>query len=226
MCARFQVKQACNETPKLQNFFAMNKHVLIPIFLLLAFAGCRSGSEVTTQHYLLEMPAEYEFIWEGEPGPLPASCEVLGPDVVPAYSSHRIAVREESHQIRYFGFNEWAIRPDQVFHQMVVDFLKENRVFEELAYGRVVIPADYVLETEIIHLEADNRQEMFRARLHVEFRLRENETDKILLTHREDRMETLEGRNLNDFAETVSRMFTEELAAFTESITGEVNRNQ
>ena len=109
---------------------------------------------------------------------------------------------------------------------MVVDFLKENRVFEELAYGRVVIPADYVLETEIIHLEADNRQEMFRARLHVEFRLRESETDEILLTHREDRFETLEGRNLNDFAETVSRMFTEELAAFTESITGEVNRNQ
>ena len=204
----------------------MNKHVLIPIFLLFAIAGCRSGSEVTSQHYLLEIPQEYDFHWEGEPGPIVASCEVLVPDVVPAYSSHRMAIREESHQIRYFGFNEWAIRPDQVFHQMAVDFLKENRVFEELVYGRVVLPADYVLETAIIHLEADNRQEMFRARLHVEFRLRESETDEILLTHREDRFETLDSRNLNDFAEAISRMFTEELAAFTESITREVNRDQ
>ncbi len=204
----------------------MNKNLLIPIFLLLAITGCRSSNEVTTQHYLLETPSEYDFRWEGEPGPIQGSCEILTPEIATAYSSHRIALREKSHQIRYFGFNEWATRPDLALHKMVVDFMKDNQVFDELVYGRVAVPADYVLETEVFHLEVDNRQEVFHARLQVEFRLRENGTDKIVLSHREDRMETLDGRNLNAFAESVSRMFTEELVAFAESITREVDINR
>ncbi len=201
----------------------MIRHLLIPIILLLAFAGCRSSNEISTQHYILETPSTYDFRWEGEPGPIQGSCEVLTPEIAAAYSSHRIALREKSHQIRYFGFNEWATRPDLSLHKIVVDFMKDNQVFEELVYGRVAVPADYVLETEVFHLEVDNRQEVFHARLQVEFRLWKNGTDELILTHREDRKEALEGRSLNSFAEVVSRMFTEELAAFTGSITRKVD---
>ena len=202
----------------------MRKRLLIPILLLLALAGCRSSNEISTQHYLLETPSAYDFRWEGEPGPLQGSCEILTPEIAPAYSSHRIALREKSHQIRYFGFNEWATRTDLALHKMVVEFMRDHQVFEELVYGRVVMPADYVLETEVFHLEVDNRQEAFRARLQVEFRLRRNGTDELILAHREDRMEVLPGRDLNAFAEAVSRMFTEELAAFVESIGREADR--
>lgn len=181
---------------------------------------------MTTQHYLLETPADYEFRWQGESGPLSASCEILKPEIVPAYSSHSIALREDSHQLSYFRFNEWAVRPELVIQKMVDDFMKENQVFEELVPGRAVMSAAYLLETEINHLEVDNREDVFRARMHVEFRLRDNETSEVLVTHREDRIETLEGRNLNAFAEAVSRMFIEELATFTESFTTELNGTQ
>ncbi len=193
----------------------MKKNMLLIIFLALLFSGCRSSQPITQKHYLLELPADYEGSWPEQATILPGTCLIASTEIAIAYATHQIAVREDSHQIRYFSFNEWAIRPEQAFTRLVLDFFEKYPVFEHLRYGRVTHPTDYVLDTRVIVVELDAREDDFQARLEVHFSLTRPEDDQVLQSYRAERIETLESIDLNSFAKAVSHMFAEELHAFS-----------
>ncbi len=196
----------------------MKKILLLIIFPMLLFSGCRSSQPITQQYYLLELPAEYEGAWPEGVTALPGICLINTTDILAAYATHQIAVREDSHQIRYFGFNEWAIRPEQAFTRLVLDFYEAHPVFEQIKYGRVVQPTDFVIDTQVIAVELDAREEDFQARLKLHFLLTGAEDDQVLQSHRVERIAPLESKDLNSFASAVSHMFTEELHAFSVEI--------
>ncbi len=193
----------------------MKKILLLIIFPALLFSGCRSSQPIIQQYYLLELPADFEGSWPERAAVLPGTCLINTTDLAAAYATHQIAVREDSHQIRYFGFNEWAIRPEQAFSQLVLDFFEEHPVFEQLKYGRVVHPPDYVLDTHVIAVELDAREDDFQARLKIHFLLTDGEDDQVLQSYRAERTVPLESKDLNSFAKAVSHMFAGELHAFS-----------
>ncbi len=194
----------------------MKKNLLLIMLMAIVFAGCRSSQPVTQQFYLLELPEHYEGTWPERISVLSGSFELSEVQIATAYASHQIAVREKSHQLRYFSFNEWAIRPGIAFSQVMADFYKDNYVFEEVIKGRMAAPADYVLQTTITTLELDARGDTFNARLHVSFLLSDGDnTNDIIYQHEAERSLPLENKNLNFFAAAISKMFTEELHAFS-----------
>lgn len=193
----------------------MKKILLLIIFPMLLFSGCRSSQPIIQQYYLLELPAHDERPWPERISVLPGTCLISSADLAAAYATHQIAVREDSHQIRYFGFNEWAIRPEQAFTQLLLDFYAEHPVFEEVKHGRVAQPTDYVLDTKVIAVELDAREENLKARLKLHFLLTDGEHGEVLHSQRSERTEALESKDLNSFARAVSQLFTEELHAFS-----------
>ena len=194
----------------------MKKMFLMALLSALIFAGCRSSQPVTQQYYLLELPSQYEGDWPERLSVLQGSALISNADITDAYASHQIAVREDTHQIRYFNFNEWAIRPEKAFTQLLLNFYQENQVFEEVMHGRIIQAADYILNTQVLVLELDTRDDLLRARLKVDFLLLDGQNEGDILHHyTADRNMELETKNLNSFARAISQMFIEELHAFS-----------
>ncbi len=194
----------------------MKKILLMALLSALVFAGCRSSQPVTQQYYLLEMPSQQEGDWPERLSALQGSTLISNATVVDAYASHQIALREDTHQIRYFNFNEWAIRPEHAFTQLLLNFYQENQVFEEVKHGRIVRTTDYILNTHVQVVELDMRGDLLHARLKVDFLLLDGQNEGDILHHYTvDSSKELDTKNLNSFASTISHMFIEGLHAFS-----------
>lgn len=198
----------------------MKKILFLAIVTTVILSACRTSKPVHNRFYLLEFSEEaLESLPKGT-SPMTGKCEILPVKVAPVYASHQIALREESHSIRYFTFNEWAQRPESRLTEMLMSYFETNRVFEKTGFGRLDIPADHIFETRIHRLLVDYQQEIFIAELDVEFVLSDAASGKRLFHRHTSRIHELPDKNLNDFAAAISEMFAEELQTFTFLVLG------
>ncbi len=196
----------------------MKKIYLLALLVAVLFSGCRGTESVINRFYLLEYPADQRY-WEQEAyPPLPASLEIASVSVHPAFSAHQIAIREESHEIRYFTFNEWAIRPGNSLTTLLKDFFHFNPVFQELVPRQTPRIADYTLETTVFQLEVVKERNRYQARIHLEFKLIDNRSAVVVASHSADQIRELEKRNLNLFAGAINEMFLKEVHELAKQI--------
>lgn len=198
----------------------MKNAYLIIIVTVLLFSACRSTQPVQNRFYLLEFPVETTETLPTGITPKAGKCEILPVYVAPVYASHQIAMREDSHSIRYFAFNEWAQRPGSRLTDMIVDYLESNNVFERTGFGRITDVADYIFETKVYRMEIDSQHDAFIARFIAEFSLIDNNTGKVINYHKADQSRELPGKDMNLFAAAISEIFAEELHVFIYKIMG------
>jgi len=192
----------------------MKKYFFILLSLIVLFSACRSSKSVYNRYYMLEIP---ETASEALPEGLQVMAgrlDVREVAVGPAYASHQIALRDGSHSIRYFMFNEWVQRPSINLTGMLTSFLDNNNVFEVVDTGRQAVEPDYVLKTNVHRMEVVQQRKQFEAFLSVEFVMMDAAGDRQLFKHSSDRSRILPEKNLNLFAAAVSEFFVEELTAF------------
>lgn len=188
------------------------------LFVSLIASGCLSRKSAPARYYNLEYSAETEVIINDTTEPLNYSCLINIVEVYPAFAGSQIAIRENSHQIRYFSFNQWAVRPEQSFTHLMSEFLNRHNIFKTFYPPTLYIESDYTIETMIYHLELIEDGNDYHVHLSLEFRLNDSQTGEEILNHRADRKHLLEERNLNLFAASVSEIFIEELGIFANSI--------
>ncbi len=201
----------------------MKKLLLIPVLMMLLFAGCRSSQPLQNNYFLLELPTAFLEETRSRVGTIDATCELQKIVVAPAYASHQIAIREDTHRMRYFSFNEWAYRPEMSLTNMAYSFLDQGRFFREIVSGRLQDTPDYILHIKVHRMEVDHQTDAFVARLYIEFSLSDTATGKVVVHHDAQRNRTLEENSLNLFAAAVSDFFTEELDAFMNQVLNNFN---
>jgi ABC-type uncharacterized transport system auxiliary subunit len=189
--------------------------VLLLLLIPLFFTACRSNKSIQNYFYMLEMPATVVPEMPERITPLQGSYHLQNVEVAPAFASYQIVLREESHSIRYFEFNQWALRPENNMTELANSFFSSYQFFEKMLTGRLIEAADYMLTTRVHRMEVNTQTDSFVARLVVEFSLVDNNTGEVLHHHHADRSRVLPQRNLNLFAAAISELFTEELAGFT-----------
>jgi len=188
---------------------------LILVSFTVIFAGCITRKSVETKYYILEYPQDIMVNIADNLTPVPKSCLVLPVNVYPAFSTNQIAIRENSHEIRYFSFNQWAVRPEQSLTRILDDFLIRHNIYKNIYHPSLIHDADHIMETTVYNLEVISEGRDYYARLSVDYKLLESETRQIIYQHRADRKKKLAGRNLNYFAEETSKIFIEETGEFT-----------
>jgi ABC-type uncharacterized transport system auxiliary subunit len=188
------------------------------LFLLLIFSGCGPRRSIPARYYVLEYPVEQQFDLISAARPVPNSCLIRTVQVHPAYSSNQIAIRGGSHEIRYFSFNQWAVRPEQSLTTIMIQFMKRHNIFQSIQTPALFTEADYVIETTVYFLELIDDDNDYLAHLSLEYRLRESAGGEVVLNHRSERKQILEEKNLNLFAAAISSIFVEELGIFARSI--------
>jgi len=187
---------------------------LLTVFLLSACGGQKS---VVKKYYMIEQPGAKIEPSEKTGEAIDAWCEVSEVELYPAFEGRKIVFRDASHQIRYFGNHEWAVRPAKVLTPVIKDYLSAHKIFTRVSTRFWERSPDYQLNTTIFNLEvgnAEGKKDIFEAHLKLRFELIDTQTDTIAVWHTADRQSVLEDRNLNQLAATISKMFHEELENF------------
>jgi len=184
--------------------------------LMILLTGCMSEKAVITRHYTIE--------WQDDRGEesvenqwlVPGRCEIDQVEISPLYEKTQIVNRSDSHEISYYRYHQWAIRPAVAVMEVVRTYLEGAGMFESVSgrYSRAI--PDYHFTSTIPQLELIENKNQFLAHLHIEFSLVRNSDGTTLLEHRADRTVPLERKELNLFAAAISDMLVSELRAFEE----------
>jgi uncharacterized lipoprotein YmbA len=197
------------------------KQKIFPILIMtIILTGCGSQKTVVKKYYTLEQPDKVNQPFVEDSVLFNARCEVEDVDVYPAYSSRRIVFRDDSHQIRYFGEHEWAVQPSTVLTPMIIDFLSAKNLFLRVSDRFWEHTPEYRINTTVFEIEvgtAQNKKD-FIAHLKLRFELIDTRSGTSILTHISNKKSTLEERNLNLMAESISNLFYEELENFAQQI--------
>jgi ABC-type uncharacterized transport system auxiliary subunit len=181
-------------------------------------SGCLGRKSVMQNYYLLELPAVADSSGKLEEPVSDASC-ILSPVVVhSAFSSHRIAVRTQSHELNYYGYHQWAVRPDESFSKLLIEFFEQRAVFADIVTNIMQPSSQYRLATEIDYLEVVQVENNLLTHLSLSCQLLDNASGEVVLFHEADRRVPLATKNLNHFAAAVSDIFYQELHQFSTMI--------
>jgi cholesterol transport system auxiliary component len=193
----------------------MNRLIMTLLLFSLLLSSCGGGKQVPSRFYILEYPAlEDGFVQDRDGDLLPGLVQVETPVLGQAYLTHQIALREGSHAIRYFSFNEWAVRPDQALEEILRQYLSKHPLFTEGLAGRSAGEAGYRLETFVFRLEVGREQNDFVASLDMELVLTDTASGRVVASREASHRERLAQRDLNLFARAVSEAFVLELDRF------------
>ncbi len=197
----------------------MKKIFFFSLIFLIFIYGCRQQKQVSKRYYVIETPAKENLVLKDSLTTINKYCEVVPVVIFPAFASHKIALRGNTHEIEYFGNHEWATRPSDNLTTIIVNFFDRYKVFKgaDTRYWRVI--PDYRFETTIYQLEIIDDKDGFLAHLNLEFRLVDINKDKTILKHTADRYQPLDKRKINYFAEAISEMFYNELYNVSKKIT-------
>lgn len=198
----------------------MKNRLIIAAVMLLVFTGCGGGKAVVSRYYLLEYPrlTTLELLAGDSLVNLGGSCFIAPVEVHPAYATHQIVIREESNQINYFSFNEWAVRPNQSLTVFITDFFTDAGIFTSINAGRVAHGNDFLLETYVSKLEVMRGKPQLLAHVELTFTLSDMYTNKVVARHHANEVKILEDKDLNQFAAAVSQIFVEQLHVFARQI--------
>lgn len=187
-------------------------------FLMLVMVGCRSQKQPVVRYYTLEMPvAEMQSKTLDQPV-LPYKCEIRNAEINPAFAGNRIANRQASNALIYYGYHEWATRPAEMLTQLTALLVQSQRIFSAVSSRSAEFIPDYTLHIYIYRLETVQGEDAISAHLAVDFQLKEVENSQVVAYYAYDREIPIDENNLNAFASAISDMYEEALREMLKNI--------
>ncbi|RMD86264.1 MAG: hypothetical protein D6813_15160 [Calditrichaeota bacterium] len=196
----------------------MKKYFVFLSLIGLFLGGCLGRKEVFYKYYLVEFPTVRDSTLSKNYTNSKFSCEILPVEIHPAYSSTRIAVRMNSHELDYFAYHRWAVRPAELFVLTAENYLRESHLFASVSTQiRRRLP-EFQVKIKIQQLEAIQQDKKFSAHLNLELQLLETTSGEILITEKSNSIQPLPENDLNLFASTISQIYLHTLNRFAEKI--------
>jgi len=191
---------------------------LLLITGLFVIAACGATKENISRYYVIEIPDDFQIPGNAENPMLEGSCEIAPVEIYPAFASREIANRSGSHEIIYYQFHHWAVAPGETLTLLLENYMNRASVFNRASTRFWKTKPGFKLETTIYQLEVINEKDGLSAHLALEFKLFRNPEEILLIRHEADRMQKLQEQDLNLFAETVGKLFHEELNKLSRAI--------
>ncbi len=197
--------------PRLSRLFK-----LISILILInIIIGCASKPLVTTYYLLDYFAAETnEKLQLDEP--LPHSVQVVNFKIPRSFDSIRIIARFSSHQINYYRYNLWAVRPQIAIADLLVQHINSYRLFQNCKREFLDERPDFEITGEIFQIEKYESENYSAAHLKMVFELYDRNTNELLVRHMFDKERSVPQENMTIFAKAMSDMIQNEAEIFLE----------
>ena len=196
----------------------MKPYLYLAISLLMMLSSCMSEHAVIKKYYTIEWQIDQNDAHKAAASVIRGACEIKQIEISPLYEGNQIVNRSNSHEITYYKYHQWAVRPSVAITEVIRNSLEISGTFESVStrYSRII--PDYRFVTVIHQLEIIENSEAFSAHLNLEFRIINNSNDQVLLNYKADRREPLPEKELNLFASAVSNLIYKELQEFISQI--------
>ena len=191
------------------------RRAIVVAILLLSIAtaaGCGKKAMVRT-FYLIELPQPADTAI-GTPPLIKASCEILPVVISPAFSSARIALRTDSHELTYYFYHRWAIHPEEQLTHLLEIYLQNENLFAGVSSGIWDVVPIFQIAGQVRQIEVVEDEGGLDAHFCMTLRLIDKTLNKILVSHSFDVSRALPERDINLFASVISDIYDEELSLF------------
>lgn len=203
----------------------MNRRYLILALPMLSimFSTCFKKT-VTRRYYVIESP-KMETV-SPDSVAFDLKVDVRDFQVAPAFDQTRIALRTASHELNYYYYHQWAIKPSQGVADVVYHILQSQKLFSNITRGLSYNP-NYLITGEVRSIEHSQVGKKAFAKVHLMLTLADAETEKIIVQLDEiGEKEIKKDGTLNSFAEAVSDMISLMTQRFSDAIIAELSLNQ
>lgn len=191
------------------------------LFLILLISGC-AKRKIENKFYLIEpLPVNTNV---SSPYLFEEGCQIFPAEIYPAFSTSRIAHRNESHQIIYYNHHQWAVMPEVLLTQIIEHNLQHHKLFKQVD-SRIRIDPGYSLITEVLQLETVAQKNDLLAHLNISFRLLNAKTQNVVIEYSADRYEPLQKNDLNLFAQAINSILHQELNNLAERIKSDLQKS-
>ena len=149
--------------------------ILIVIFLL----GC--AHPVETRYYMLDYvptPSAARL----QLGPWPFHVRIKDFTISEAYRRDQIVYRQSPHELLFYNFELWAVKPEYLVTDMVFKQMREAHLFRDLQRNFEHDGPDFVLQGEITALEEYDNQSKWYAHLAFNMTLQDAQSQAVVWT--------------------------------------------
>ena len=192
------------------------KTSLLFIILLigfLVFENC-SKKAIQRKYYLLDYPGVVKDSTRMMQKPFPFKVMVQTMRIPRTYDRTNVVVRYSAHQIDYYRFSLWAIKPQLIISDLIAQQLQTYQIFEKCEREFLDENPDYEIVGYIDAIEMFHSEQYNAAHLAMKLYLRRSEDFQLLVKHEFDRQEELFNLDMSYFAKKVSDMLREEIDKF------------
>lgn len=189
------------------------KSILTALAACAIISGCAKQS-LDTSYYLIEFASNAANPKLVRPDPIPFKVQVLNFKIPRSYDSIRIIARFSSHQINYYRYSLWAVRPQIAVADLVLQQINAYRLFKDCQREFLDERPDFEITGEVTQIERFESQNFTAAHLKMEFALYNYNNKDIVLTHDFDREVPIPSGNMTIFAKAISDIVAEESENF------------
>jgi ABC-type uncharacterized transport system auxiliary subunit len=111
------------------------------------------------------------------------SAVVPQPEIAVPYDNDRIVFRTDEYEVKYFPYDLWVSRPQDMLQQLVARRLERSHVFAAVDPQLESARDHFTLLTTIDALEMIVRNDVVEARLAIAFRLEDAAIDQVVWRH-------------------------------------------
>ncbi len=192
------------------------KRIYILFFgiLALALSGCFGKIDRTeTSYYVLDYQPSTEKPELVMNEPSGKSLYVMNSRVSRTYNRNQIVAKENFYRVRFMANDLWANRLSDAIPNIITQRLRAYNVFSNVSRDAGFADPDYYLETNVMNIEKIEGSNP-RAFLRMEFVLRDSTSERVVLTHRNERFHELSDDSMVYLVQIFNNMIMEETNTF------------
>lgn len=202
----------------------MKKSIIFALlFTAILLPGCAKKA-MLRKYYVLEPPVSVE--QKKFPQPLALNIECKPFHVARAFSDPRIVIRSSSHELNYYYYHLWAVRPPSAVSDLVFSTIANSGLFRHCTQKTIVKP-DFYITGEIKQIERFKEGNKEYAHLNGSMKLTDRSGDhEIVLQPFDRQMDITKDNSMNHFAEAISEMLYDETLLFIDKLAEHFNQTE
>jgi ABC-type uncharacterized transport system auxiliary subunit len=170
------------------------------------------------KYYVLQTTNTLSQNESGTNNPLPLKVDIRDFQTAKAFDQTRIAVRTESHEMNYYFYHHWAVKPSITIADIIYSIVDGSGLFQR-TYRGYSSDSNFIITGYIHEIERIDMKKHKAAHIRMSFELIDTETSSPVIRYElEKEVKFNKDKSMNRFANILSEILQTETEKFIHKI--------